>query len=445
MNKRQYFGTDGIRGRVGSSLMNPEFMMRLGFAAGSVLVNDNAATVLIGHDTRLSCDMLESALQCGLSAAGVNVQLVGVLPTPAIAHLTRIEQASAGIVISASHNPYYDNGIKFFNHQGMKLSDDVELAIENALPRSVSDFTFDRLANVLWKLDASRRYIDFCKAIFFSQLALQGLKLVLDCANGATYRVAPTIFQELGAEVITINGTPDGKNINEQCGATHLDSLQIAVKKHKANMGLAFDGDGDRLILVDHKGEIVDGDEILCVLAKSRENNKNKMGVVGTVMSNLGLEQALKADGITFERTPVGDRYVIEALIQKGWSLGGEASGHIVNLDCTTTGDGILTGLQILRVMCETKKTLHALKKEMTKRPQVLINVPIEEKIDLASNAEIQNAVRQVENELKDEGRVLLRPSGTEPLIRVMVEGNNQQQVQSAAETIAAAVRSTIV
>jgi len=450
MNKRQYFGTDGIRGRVGSEIMNPEFMMRLGFAAGSVLTKNNAATVLIGHDTRLSCDMLESALQCGLSAAGVNVQLVGVLPTPAIAYLTRSLQASAGIVISASHNSYQDNGIKFFNQQGMKLSDDFELAIEDALPTSIDQLVLDSLGKVECLMDAARRYIDFCKSIFLSQLSLKDLKIVLDCANGATYDVAPRIFQELNAELITIHNTPNGKNINDHCGATDVESLQIAVNKYKADLGLAFDGDGDRLILVDHHGEIVDGDEILCILAKYRDNtttnskSNQHRGIVGTVMSNLGLEQALTADGIAFERTPVGDRYVLEALIDKGWTLGGEASGHIVDLNYTTTGDGIVTGLQVLRVICKTKKTLHALKKTMVKRPQVLINVPIKEKIDLTANKNIQQAVLKVESELKDQGRVLLRPSGTEPLIRVMVEGNDQCKVKNAAESIATAVQKSI-
>lgn len=450
MSRREYFGTDGIRGRVGSPVMNAEFMMKLGCAAGRVLTKDSkAATVLIGHDTRESCDMLESALQCGLSAAGVSVKLVGTLPTPGIAYLTRSMQATAGIVISASHNPYDDNGVKFFDASGFKLSDERELAIELEIKNQKGPLVSQALGRVHRVLDASTRYIEFCKRVLIDSATegdifqdLSGLRIVLDCANGATYRVAPKIFQELGADVVTIHNVPNGKNINQQCGATQVASLQAAVKKHKADIGLAFDGDGDRLVLVDGNGEAVDGDEILCILALGQENTLKSQheGVVGTVMSNLGLEQAMQKHGLSFERTAVGDRYVLDCLRQKNWSLGGESSGHIVNLRYTTTGDGIMTGLQILKIMRETGRPLAQLKKAMTKRPQVLINVPIKQKFDFESNTAVQTVLKEAENELQSTGRVLLRPSGTEPLIRVMVEGNNAQQVHAVAERIAEVV-----
>lgn len=445
MSERQYFGTDGIRGSVGSRLINAEFMMKLGWAVGTVLVKDDVATVLIGHDTRQSADMLESALQCGLSSAGVNVKLLGTLPTPAIAYLTHSLRASVGIVISASHNLYDDNGVKFFDSQGMKLSDELELAIESQLNKPIKTLASDRLGKAERLMDAAGRYVEFCKSIFPTQLSLNSLKIVLDCANGATYDVATKVFHELGADVVTIHNVPDGKNINKNCGATDVESLQVAVNKHKADAGLAFDGDGDRLMMVDHKGEVVDGDEILCILAKDRATGLGShAGIVGTVMSNLGLEQALTTDGIAFERTSVGDRYVLEALVQKGWVLGGEASGHIVDLDYTTTGDGIITGLQVLRIMRVTEKSLYDLKQVMMKHPQVLINVPIKERIDIESNATISDAVRQAEKDLQGKGRVLVRSSGTEPLIRVMVEGSNKQAVQRAAELIAAAVEKSV-
>jgi len=445
VSERQYFGTDGIRGSVGSRLINAEFMMKLGWAVGTVLVKDDVATVLIGHDTRQSADMLESALQCGLSSAGVNVKLLGTLPTPAIAYLTHSLRASVGIVISASHNLYDDNGVKFFDSQGMKLSDELELAIESQLNKPIKTLASDRLGKAERLMDAAGRYVEFCKSIFPTQLSLNSLKIVLDCANGATYDVATKVFHELGADVVTIHNVPDGKNINKNCGATDVESLQVAVNKHKADAGLAFDGDGDRLMMVDHKGEVVDGDEILCILAKDRATGLGShAGIVGTVMSNLGLEQALTTDGIAFERTSVGDRYVLEALVQKGWVLGGEASGHIVDLDYTTTGDGIITGLQVLRIMRVTEKSLYDLKQVMMKHPQVLINVPIKERIDIESNATISDAVRQAEKDLQGKGRVLVRSSGTEPLIRVMVEGSNKQAVQRAAELIAAAVEKSV-
>ncbi len=445
MSRRAYFGTDGIRGAVGSALINKEFMLRLGWAVGSVLVKDQAATVLLGHDTRPSSDRLVSALQKGLVSAGVNVNLLGILPTSAIAYLTCSLSAAAGISMTASHNAYQDNGVKFFNHQGMKLSDETELAIESALDQSMPTINAGQLGKVTSLADAAQQYVEFCKSILPADLNLKGIKLVLDCAYGATYQVAPSIFSELGANVIGLHCSAEGKRINRCCGATNVDRLRAAVKQHQADLGLAFDGDGDRLVMVDHKGETVDGDEILYILAKDRFIGISRCaGVVGTVMSNLGLEHALNAHGIAFERASVGDRYVLAALIRKGWVLGGEASGHIINLDYSTTGDGILTGLQILQIMCLAGKSLHEIKQGMQKWPQVLINLPIDQNIDLESNTTIAEAVRQVESDLKGMGRVLLRPSGTEPLIRIMVEGTDKKVVQRAADSIASVVKNSI-
>ena len=441
MNKRKYFGTDGIRGRVGESHINVDFMLRLGYAAGVVLSMQSSGTILIGHDTRASCDMLESALQAGFSAAGLNVVLLGVLPTPAIAYLTHSLRASAGVVISASHNAYHDNGVKFFNSHGMKLADELELAIEAEIDKTLETSVSNHAGHIERLTDAAGRYAEYCKSIFPSQLSLNGLKLVLDCANGATCDVAPNIFRELGADVIAIHNQPNGTNINDHCGATHLESLRLAVKQHHADAGLAFDGDGDRLMMIDEKGEVIDGDEVLCILAKDRSTGLgSRAGVVGTVMSNLGLEQALEKCGVAFERAPVGDRYVLEALIKNGWTLGGEASGHIVDLDYTTTGDGIITALQVLRIMRLSEKSLHDLKQAMIKRPQVLINVPTANTVNLKNYPKINVAVSEMEKTLAGKGRVLLRPSGTEPVVRVMVEGNNEQEVQQAAATLAATV-----
>jgi len=441
LNKRKYFGTDGIRGRVGESHINVDFMLRLGYAAGVVLSMQSSGTILIGHDTRASCDMLESALQAGFSAAGLNVVLLGVLPTPAIAYLTHSLRASAGVVISASHNAYHDNGVKFFNSHGMKLADELELAIEAEIDKTLETSVSNHAGHIERLTDAAGRYAEYCKSIFPSQLSLNGLKLVLDCANGATCDVAPNIFRELGADVIAIHNQPNGTNINDHCGATHLESLRLAVKQHHADAGLAFDGDGDRLMMIDEKGEVIDGDEVLCILAKDRSTGLgSRAGVVGTVMSNLGLEQALEKCGVAFERAPVGDRYVLEALIKNGWTLGGEASGHIVDLDYTTTGDGIITALQVLRIMRLSEKSLHDLKQAMIKRPQVLINVPTANTVNLKNYPKINVAVSEMEKTLAGKGRVLLRPSGTEPVVRVMVEGNNEQEVQQAAATLAATV-----
>lgn len=443
MGVRRYFGTDGIRGRVGGDKINAEFLLKLGWAFGCSLVETHTgsqpAKVIIGCDTRVSGPMIESALEAGLTAAGVNVRRLDVLPTPAIAHLTASLRADAGIVISASHNPYYDNGVKFFNAQGMKLSDEAELDIEAKMDKPMITVNSDNIGNSKFLPEIRMRYIAYCKTTFPAKLSLDGLKIVVDCANGATYDVAPHVFHELGAEVITIANTPDGFNINEKCGATHLALLQQRVLEHKADLGVALDGDGDRLMLVDHLGEVVDGDEVLCILAhdlNAQAANK-PVGIVGTVMSNLGLEQSIKSIGMEFIRSKVGDRYVLEELANHQWTLGGESSGHIVNLDYATTGDGIISALQVLRVLQAAKTTLHAAKKVMTKCPQTLINVPAKGSKDISDYPEILEAVHLTEQQLQDQGRVLLRPSGTEPLIRVMVEGNDKQLVEAAAQQLA--------
>ena len=441
MAVRQYFGTDGIRGEVGQSLINAEFSQKLGWAAGRVLGQDSESLVLIGRDTRVSGDMLQSALQSGLSAAGVDVRLLGVIPTPAVAHLTHSLRATAGIVISASHNAYQDNGVKFFGNDGMKLSNATEAAIEEMIDMPMVTMRSDELGTVKSIRDAGGRYIEFCKSTFPYHFTLRGLKVAVDCANGATASIAPKVFHELGAEVIAIADQPDGYNINRGCGATDVAALRELVVQKQMDVGIALDGDGDRLIMIDAQGKIVDGDEILCILAQNRDLQRdNQQGVVGTVMSNLGLEQALVQSGIAFERANVGDRYVLEALLKHGWSLGGESSGHIVDLSLTTTGDGIITALQVLRVMVRHKKALRELTSRMTKRPQVLINVPVGNMVQLESFPMIADAVQKMESELADRGRVLLRPSGTEPVVRVMVEGNDHEEVQLAAERLAALV-----
>lgn len=439
--EKRYFGTDGIRGRVGSEMMTPEFVLKLGWAAGRVLVGNGHPSVLIGKDTRISGYMLESALQAGLSAAGIDIRLVGPMPTPGIAYLTSTLRSSAGIVISASHNPYYDNGIKFFSGDGTKLPDEVELAIEAEMDSPMEIVDSADLGKAERIKDAQGRYIEFCKSTIPSRTVLHGLKIVVDCANGATYHIAPHVFEELGAEVIRIGTSPNGLNINEDCGATSPQSLSNVVLSNQAHIGIALDGDGDRLILVDHKGEIVDGDEALYIIAKStHEEGRCSGGVVGTLMSNLGLELALREMDIPFERAAVGDRYVMELLKAKDWKLGGESSGHIICLDRTSTGDGIVAALQILYVMTTTGKSLHELKKGMTKMPQTLVNVPMPTKLNIQDTPAIREAVADVEATLGDEGRVLLRPSGTEPLVRVMVEGKEERQVRVLAQQIADAV-----
>lgn len=439
---RKYFGTDGIRGKIGRYPMTPDFVLKLGWAAGKVLANQGHPLVLIGKDTRISGYMLESALQAGLVAAGVNIRLLGPMPTPAVAYLTRAFRASAGIVISASHNPYDDNGVKFFSSKGTKLPDTVEEDIESWLDKDFKTVDSDALGKVERAKDAAGRYIEFCKRALPNDVSLKGLRIVVDCANGATYHVAPDVLRELGAEVIAIANTPDGLNINEQCGATHVAGLQEAVSRYRADVGVALDGDGDRLIMVDDAGQVVDGDEILAIIAHHRHTEgKLEGGVVGTLMSNLGLEKSIQALGVPFYRANVGDRYVIEQMEQYGCQLGGESSGHIIVRNFITTGDGIIAALQVLRAMRVTGKPLRELKLVMPKYPQTLINVPTRQKINLQESTPIQAAVRDVEQKLGIRGRVLLRASGTEPLIRVMVEGEDTAETKALAEQIAEAVR----
>jgi phosphoglucosamine mutase len=444
---KQYFGTDGIRGRVGESVITPEFVMKLGYAAGRVLASHEhlpagkRPTVLIGKDTRISGYMLEASLEAGLSAAGVDVLLTGPMPTPAVAYLTRALRAQAGIVISASHNPYYDNGIKFFSAQGTKLPDDIEHAIEAELAKPMQVMESAQLGKAKRVDDAAGRYVEFCKSTFPNHLDLRGLKIVLDCAHGATYHVAPPVFHELGADVIAIGNQPDGLNINEGVGSTHPQALQKAVVEHQADLGIAFDGDGDRVMMVDGAGNLLDGDQLLYIIAMGLyAKGKLKGGVAGTLMTNLALEHALQKHQIPFGRAKVGDRYVLELLQDKNWKLGGENSGHILTLDKHTSGDAIIAALQVLQSVRESGKTLQQLGADLTLYPQVLINVTTKQKLDLNQDA-VQTAVKQAENTLNGEGRVLLRASGTEPKIRVMVEGLNQGLVQAQAEQLAAVIR----
>lgn len=442
---RKYFGTDGIRGRVGDGVMMPDFVLKLGWSIGRVLCSDDKNLVLIGKDTRISGYMFESALEAGLSAAGVNSRLLGPMPTPAVAYLTRTLRAAAGIVISASHNPYYDNGVKFFSADGKKLPDNVELEIENQLDQPLEVVSSDQLGKVERINDAAGRYIEFCKSTIPTRIKLNGLKIVVDCAHGATYHIAPNVFTELGAEVISIASEPDGLNINSACGATNPKALRMAVIEHHADLGVAIDGDGDRLIMVDHEGATVDGDELLYVIAQARKaENILHGGVVGTLMSNLGLEHALQKHGIEFKRAAVGDRYVMEMMQEHSWLLGGESSGHIICLDRTTTGDAIVAALQVLQILVTTGKSLQEIKSGMNKYPQTLINVPVESKLDINNAPNIQQAVKDAESDLADSGRVLLRPSGTEPLIRVMVEGVDAPKVKQLAQQIAKQIEATV-
>ncbi len=446
VKQRQYFGTDGIRGKVGIHPITPDFMLKLGWAVGRVLKNGvGRSKVLIGKDTRISGYMFESALQAGLSAAGMDIRLLGPMPTPAIAYLTRTFHAQAGIVISASHNPFSDNGIKFFSRYGTKLPDEVELAIESELDVPMQVVAADRLGKAQRIDDAAGRYIEFCKSTIPFDINLKGLKLVVDCAHGATYHIASEVFTELGANVISIGTQPNGLNINDGCGSTYPQTLQKTVLAEQADLGIALDGDGDRVIMVDGEGELVDGDEILFIIAQSRhEANTLRGAVVGTVMSNLGLERALAERQISFIRTPVGDRYVLETLQQCGGLLGGESSGHIICLDRTTTGDGIVTALQVLAASVQSGLPLQVLKSGMRKCPQRLINVPMLQGVNVMSLSSVQKAVREAEAQLADRGRILLRPSGTEPLLRVMVEGVDAQQVETIAQNLAETVRSTL-
>jgi phosphoglucosamine mutase len=442
---RQFFGTDGIRGRVGDYPVTPEFMLKLGWATGRVLGTQRNDRVIIGKDTRISGYMFESALEAGLSAAGVDILLLGPMPTPAVAYLTRTLHACAGIVISASHNGYADNGIKFFSAEGAKLPDAVELAIEAEIDKPMTTVDSDRLGKAKRVGDAGGRYIEFCKSTIPLSLSLKGMSVAVDCAHGATYDVAPSVFEELGAGVVAIGIDPDGLNINRNCGSTQPERLQKTVLEHQADVGIALDGDGDRVIMVDHRGELVDGDELLYIIAMSRlQGGSLSGGVVGTLMSNLGLEHALLSHNIAFERANVGDRYVLERLNQTRSLIGGESSGHIICLDRTTTGDGIVSALQVLAAMVQSGKSLHELKTGMKKYPQRMINVPVSGKLDLDKATVVQQAVRSAEQRMAGRGRVLLRPSGTEPVVRVMVEGEDEQQVHAEAEQLASVVAAEI-
>ncbi|MCK2150660.1 phosphoglucosamine mutase [Marinobacter alexandrii] len=445
MSDRKYFGTDGIRGRVGESPITPEFMLRLGWAAGQAFKRDGQRnSVLIGKDTRLSGYMFESALEAGLAAAGVDVKLLGPMPTPAIAYLTRTFRASAGIVISASHNPHHDNGIKFFSAAGTKLDDALETEIERWLDQPLEVCASGELGKASRVDDAPGRYVEFCKSTVPNEFSLDGMKIVLDCAHGATYHVAPKVFRELGANVSVIGGEPDGLNINLNVGSTELGALKQAVVSRGADLGIAFDGDGDRVLMVDRDGTEVDGDELLYVIACQRfAEGRLKGGVVGTLMTNLGVELALREQGIEFERAKVGDRYVMERLIANDWVLGGEGSGHMVIRDCTSTGDGIVSALQVLLAVGKSGKPLAELRRTMSKLPQTMVNVRVAERFDPHSREDIVSAVRKAESELGESGRVLLRASGTEPLIRVMTEGQDAQTIARIANELAVVVENS--
>ncbi len=438
---KKYFGTDGIRGRVGQPPITPDFVLKLGWAVGRVFAGEGNRNVLIGKDTRISGYMFESALEAGLSAAGVNTQMLGPMPTPGIAYLTRTFRAQTGIVISASHNPHHDNGIKFFSSEGFKLPDAIELAIEQQLDQPMSTVDSSSLGKASRIDDAAGRYIEFCKSTIPSHMDFSGSKIVVDCANGSTYHIAPYVFSELGAEVIPVGVTPDGLNINENCGATKPETLQQSVLEHNADFGIALDGDGDRVVMVDHLGELVDGDEILYIIAKSRLTSKSLHGpIIGTLMTNLGLEHSLTKIGVELKRAQVGDRHVMEMLSKYGSTLGGENSGHIICTDRTTTGDGIISALQVMAEMFKSGSTLHELKGGMRKYPQALVNVKVERKTDLSQFEPIRKAKEAAERELNNNGRILLRPSGTEPLIRVMVEGKDHVQVDNIAKQLAAVI-----
>lgn len=434
---RKYFGTDGIRGRVGEYPITPDFVLRLGWAVGRVFARraEGQKLVLIGKDTRISGYMFESALEAGLINAGVDVGLLGPMPTPAIAYLSQAFRAQAGIVISASHNPYYDNGIKLFSGAGSKLPDEIELEIEAELEKTM--VSADKLGKARRIEDAKGRYIEFSKGTLPRGLKLSGYHVVLDCSNGATYQVAPSVFLELGAKVDVIHAQPDGLNINEQCGSTHPELLQAKVKELGADLGIAFDGDGDRVLFVDHQGELVDGDELLYIITAARHKQRGCNGVVGTLMSNYGLEMAFKSLGIPFARAGVGDRYVLEMMRDKGWVLGGESSGHIICGDVSTTGDGVVSALQVVNALHILDASLADAKRGMSKLPQTMINVRFAERMNVSGNSVIDEAVAEAEVELDGKGRVLLRPSGTEPVVRVMVEGEDLALVDSLAKRLA--------
>lgn len=440
--KRKYFGTDGVRGRVGQYPITPDFVLKLGMAAGKVLSRRKGGKVIIGKDTRLSGYMLEAALESGFSAAGVSTVLLGPMPTPAISYLTKAFRADLGVVISASHNPYYDNGIKFFSREGTKLPDEVELEIEKMLESDIDLADSAEFGRAYRQEDAPGRYIEFCKSSFANHMSLSGLKIVIDCANGATYHVAPMVFRELGAKVITIGDRPDGININDGVGSTHPEALIEKVLATKADLGIAFDGDGDRVMMVDSHGHLLDGDALLYIIAKDRfEQNKLNGGVVGTLMSNLGLELALKREGIEFTRSAVGDRYVMETLLAKKWNLGGENSGHIICLNYVSTGDGIVSALQVLKAAIRQGKSIEDLVSSLDMFPQELINLRLSAGFDALSDEKVLSEVKAVENELGTRGRVLLRKSGTEPVVRVMVEGEDREYVHRMAQRIANVIR----
>lgn len=445
MSDRKYFGTDGIRGRVGEYPITPEFMLRLGWAAGQAFKrDDHHNSVLIGKDTRLSGYMFESALESGLSAAGADVKLLGPMPTPAIAYLTRTFRASAGIVISASHNPHEDNGIKFFSPDGTKLDDALELEIERWLEKPVKVCSAEELGKATRIDDAVGRYVEFCKSTVPNSFSLDGLHLVLDCAHGATYQVAPKVFRELGARISLVGSDPDGLNINLNVGSTHLGTLKKAVVEQGADIGIAFDGDGDRVLMVDSDGSEVDGDELLFIIASQRHAAGTlNGGVVGTLMTNLGVELALLEQGIEFERAKVGDRFVMERLVNRNWLVGGEGSGHLVIRDCTSTGDGIVSALQVLLALSRADKSLSEVRRGMSKLPQKMINVRVGTRYDPSQRNDIQAAILRAEKKLGSSGRILLRASGTEPLIRVMAEGQDESDITQVVEELAVVVENS--
>ena len=435
---KKYFGTDGIRGRVGTYPITPDFMLKLGWAAGMAFRKMGACKVLVGKDTRISGYMFESALEAGLTSAGADVMLLGPMPTPAIAYLTRTFHAEAGIVISASHNPHDDNGIKFFSGQGTKLPDDIELMIEELLDTPMTVVESNKIGKVSRINDASGRYIEFCKSSVPTGTSFSGLKIVIDCAHGAVYKVAPSVFRELGAEVVVLSAQPNGLNINDNCGSTHMGQLQAAVLAEHADLGIAFDGDGDRVLMVDHTGAIVDGDELLYIIARDlHERGTLQGGVVGTLMSNLGLELALEELKIPFVRANVGDRYVIADLLERGWKVGGENSGHIVCFNHTTTGDAIIAALQVLMALKDRDEGLAQARQALRKCPQVLINVRFAGGVNPVEHAAVKEASARVTKAMAGRGRVLLRKSGTEPLVRVMVEGEDESLVRGYAEELA--------
>ena len=443
MANRKYFGTDGVRGKVGTYPITPDFALKLGWAAGKVLASQGSKMVLIGKDTRISGYMLESALEAGLAAAGLSAAFTGPMPTPAIAYLTRTFRAEAGIVISASHNPYYDNGIKFFSAKGTKLPDEIEEAIEAMLEQPMDCVESAELGKASRINDAAGRYIEFCKGTFPAHLGLEDYKIVVDCANGATYHIAPNVLRELGAEVIEIGTDPNGLNINEKCGATDVTALQAKVVETKADVGLAYDGDGDRIMMVDHLGNKVDGDQILFIIAREAlRSGQLKGGVVGTLMSNMSLEIALKMLGVPFLRANVGDRYVLEKMVEHDWTLGGENSGHIIIADKNTTGDGIVASLAVLAAMAQHKLSLNELASAVKLFPQVLINVRFAGGDNPLESDAVKSVAADVEKRLEGKGRILLRKSGTEPLIRVMVECQDAELAQQCAEEIAETVKS---